>query len=127
MADVHQGRGWIAADVCRKTQSQTQPDGLAWQLAWRSTQLLLDVTLEDRRIAQLSGNLLFAAYDGAEFRHGIFPNFELCSAVTVALKACLHSRSSKTNHTLARVGTRTIIAACRILLILDSFVPTCAL
>ena len=28
-----------------------------------------DVTSEDRKIAQLSGNLPLAAYDGAELRH----------------------------------------------------------
>ena len=31
----------------------------------------------------------------------VFPNFELCSAVTVTLKACLHSRSGEVEHTLA--------------------------
>ena len=65
MADVHQGRGWTAADLCRKTQ----PAALAQQPAWRSTLLLSDVTSEARKIAQLSGNLPLAAYDGAELRH----------------------------------------------------------
>ena len=73
MADVHQGRGWTAADLCKKTQPQTQPAGLAQQPAWRSTLLLSDVTSEDRKIAQLSGNLPLAAYDGAKLRRSSFP------------------------------------------------------
>ena len=31
----------------------------------------------------------------------VFPNCQLCSAVTVTLKACLHSRSSEIERTLA--------------------------
>ena len=31
----------------------------------------------------------------------VFPNFQLCSAATVTLTACLHSRSSEIEHTLA--------------------------
>ena len=31
----------------------------------------------------------------------VFPNFQLRSAVTVTLTACLHSRSSEMEHTLA--------------------------
>ena len=50
---------------------------------------------------QLGGNLPLAAYDGAELRRQNFPNIELCSAVTVTLKACLHSRSGEVEHTLA--------------------------
>ena len=97
---MHQGRGWTAADLCRKTQPYTHPAGMAQQCAWRSALLLSDVTSEDRKIAQLSGNLPLAAYDGVKLRARIFPNFELCSAVTVTLKACLHSRSGEVEHTL---------------------------
>ena len=56
--------------ICAETHSLTHT-----LLVWRSsvpgaqpTLLLSDVTSEDRKTAQLSGNLPLAAYDGAELR-----------------------------------------------------------
>ena len=98
---MHQGRGWTAADLCRKTQPQTQPAGLAQQPAWRSTLLLSDVTSEDRKIAQLPTTCRSLPMTERSSGARLFPNFELCSAVTVTLKACLHSRSGEVEHTLA--------------------------
>ena len=83
---MHQGRGWTAADLRRKTQPYTHPAGMAQQRAWRSALLLSDVTSEDRKIAQLFGKLPLAAYELRSGARG-FLNFELCSAVIVTLKA----------------------------------------
>ena len=54
----------------------------------------------------------------------VFPNFELCSAVTVTLKACLHSRSGEVEHTLAGAEAGTILAESGILFVLCSLVTT---
>ena len=86
---MHQGRGQTVADLCRNTQCQSYPAGLAPQCAWRSALLLSDVTSEDWKIAQLSGNLPLAAYDGTR----VFPNFQLSTAVTVTRPACTQDRT----------------------------------
>ena len=56
-----------------KTLPYAHPAGMAQQRAWRSALLLSDVTSEDRKIAQLSGNLPLAAYDGAKLRRSSSP------------------------------------------------------
>ena len=69
MADVHQGSGWTAADLSKKTQPHTHPAGLEQQCAWLSMVFLADVTSEGWKRPQLSSNLPRAAYDGAELWH----------------------------------------------------------
>ena len=109
---MHQGRGWTVADLCRNTQCQSYPAGLAPQCAWRSALLLSDVTSEDRKIAQLSGNLPLAAYDGEKLRHQSFPQLSAehsCHRHTHGLPALkierdwLHACLSRSWHNFGRV------------------------
>ena len=94
--------GTEVQQVCAEKHTRTDAL-LVWRSSLRGAQSLCFRMSPQKIGKKLSFPATSRSLPATEQSSGtrVFPNFQLCSAVTVTLEACLHSRSSEMDSTLA--------------------------